>query len=77
METLVTVYCSKSQKAIGTISWWYHITVLLEERGPSLFCELSVMILNCVASPARWFCDALWKVSDYKEGILTSPQRAN
>ena len=43
---------------------------MYRERAES-DCEMSAMVPNCVTDSPRWFCDSLWKVSDYRDGIMT------
>ena len=31
------------------------------------------MVNFCVTDTTRWFCDSLWKVTEYREVTLTSP----
>ena len=38
-------------------------------------CVNMCMVANCVTDPSRRFCDSLWNVNDWREGILTSAQR--
>ena len=63
---------NKSQKGICTSGWWYQITILNIGRRPSQFCELSAMITKSVTDTAGWFCESLWKDSEYRGERLIS-----
>ena len=44
-------------------------------RRSSPFCEMSAMASSySIIDTPKWFCDSLWKVSEYKEGSVRSPK---
>ena len=51
--------------------------VLYIEKVEAVY-KMFATVAKCVTQiPPRWFCDTLWKVRDYKEGILMSPLLQN
>ena len=61
----------KSQKAISPAFGNIRLLYFIKREGQ--VSEMSAMVTKCGTHTPRWFCESLWKICEYRRGILTSP----